>query len=187
MSEVMNVWGDECLRWWMSEVMNVRGDECLILQLWVMNVWGDECRGDECLILGRGWWKSKVMNVWIQSGGDECLRWWMSGWWMSDNQKSQHLDNFNYRSFQRGKFSILRLQHCAFSVKASKTQYSKNIIICFCIFFGGTSLTYFEYWSLLRTTPCLPTLIFPKSSSSSLDFGHSWSSSLILLSYKGSW
>ena len=78
MSEVMNVWGDECLRWWMSEVMNVRGDECLILQLWVMNVWGDECRGDECLILGRGWWKSKVMNVWIQSGGDECLRWWMS-------------------------------------------------------------------------------------------------------------
>ena len=22
------------------------------------------------------------MNVW----GDECLRWWMSGWWMSDNQ-----------------------------------------------------------------------------------------------------
>ena len=42
-------------------------------------------RGDECLILGRGWWKSKVMNVWIQSGGDERLRWWMSGWWMSDN------------------------------------------------------------------------------------------------------
>ena len=68
----MNVWGDECLRWWTSEVMNVRGDECLILRLWVMNVWGNECRGDECLILGRGWWKSEfsqgVMNVW----GDEC-------------------------------------------------------------------------------------------------------------------
>ena len=71
----MNVWGDERLRWWMSEVMNVRGDECLIL--------------------GRGWWKSEVMNVW----GDECLRWWTSevmnvwgdeclkigrGWWMSE-------------------------------------------------------------------------------------------------------
>ena len=27
-------------------------------------------------------------------------------------------------------------------------------------------VTYFEYWSLLRTTPCLPTLIFPKASSS---------------------
>ena len=65
--------------------MNVRGDECPILQLWVMNVWGDECRGDECLILGRGWWNSKVMNVWIQSVGDECLRWWMSGIWMLDN------------------------------------------------------------------------------------------------------
>ena len=25
------------------------------------------------------------MNVW----GDECLRWWMSGWWMSDNRKLQ--------------------------------------------------------------------------------------------------
>ena len=24
---------------------------------------------------------SEMMNVW----GDECLRWWMSGWWMSDN------------------------------------------------------------------------------------------------------
>ena len=42
-----------------------------------MNVWGDEC-----LILGRGWWMSEVMNVW----GDECLRWWTSGWWMSDNR-----------------------------------------------------------------------------------------------------
>ena len=53
----MNVWGDERLRWWMSGVMNV---------------WGNECWGDECLILGRGWWKSEfsqgVMNVW----GDEC-------------------------------------------------------------------------------------------------------------------
>ena len=53
----MNVWGDECLRWWMSEVMNVRGDECLILgRGWwmseVMNVWGDECRGDECRTIG---------------------------------------------------------------------------------------------------------------------------------------
>ena len=46
--------------------MNVLGDERLILQLGVMNVWGDERRGDERLILGRGWWKSEVMNVWIQ-------------------------------------------------------------------------------------------------------------------------
>ena len=54
----MNVWGDECLRWWTSEVMNVWGDECLkIGRGWwmseVMNAWGDECRGDECrTILG---------------------------------------------------------------------------------------------------------------------------------------
>ena len=45
-------------------------------------------------------------------------------------------------------------------MQASKTQHSKNII--FLHFLWGP-LTYFEYWSLLRTTPCLPTLIFPKS------------------------
>ena len=44
-----------------------------------MNVWGDECRGDECLILGRGYWMSEVMNVW----GDECLI-LCRGWWMSE-------------------------------------------------------------------------------------------------------
>ena len=49
MSEVVNVWGGECLRWWTSEVVNVWGGERLILH--------------------RGWWRSGVVNVW----GGECL------------------------------------------------------------------------------------------------------------------
>ena len=45
MSEVVNVWGGERLRWWTSEVVNVWGGERLILH--------------------RGWWTSGVVNVWV--------------------------------------------------------------------------------------------------------------------------
>ena len=34
------------------------------------------------------------MNVW----GDECLRWWMSGWWMSDNRLKRYLAEFHLNS-----------------------------------------------------------------------------------------
>ena len=79
MSEVVNVWGGECLGWWTSEVVNVWGGERLILH------WG--------------WWTSGVVNVWFYTGGGERLGWWMSGWWRSYNRQKM----FCHEMVQNGK------------------------------------------------------------------------------------